>query len=429
METPYPEVQEPDFAIPSERKYPMDNPERARAALRYWGMPKNKAEYSEEEQKTITARMHTLAQKQGVDADSEFSAAFSVDIPVEFVDAGVSGYDDIPYTGKLFNLGTFEDKDFSLGADECDIAIKAFTQPVNADYEHNKGFLDGKLGQLIKVWRQNENILGTMLIPKQLRELAGPSLQASLTWDRATKTISGLALTNNPRISDATLTAAFTLPPQVGELHHKEHTSMTLKEQFLALFTGGKTPEDLSEAELAQFVAPTDAEAKAKAKKDAEDAETAAQEAADAKKKKAEEDAKAKMTATVVPTPVEDRMITGLKAKQVKSEATALFTSAIAAGKVTPAQSDAFIAAFTALHKADNAGIVTFTADGDLRNGDGVKALVDFVNALPANPALFAERLENEARDGKLVSFGAQPTGTPSAERMSTLRKHANLKA
>ncbi len=54
------------FADPKNKKYPIDTEEHVRAALSYWGMPKNRAKYSSEDQKTIGAKIHAAAKRLGI---------------------------------------------------------------------------------------------------------------------------------------------------------------------------------------------------------------------------------------------------------------------------------------------------------------------------------------------------------------------------
>ena len=58
-----------EYADSKNKKYPLDA-EHIHAAISYWGMPKNRAEYSSEEQKTISARIARAAKKHGIDAES-----------------------------------------------------------------------------------------------------------------------------------------------------------------------------------------------------------------------------------------------------------------------------------------------------------------------------------------------------------------------
>jgi len=54
------------YADETNKKYPLDTEAHARAALSYWGMPKNRAKYSSEDQKKIGARIRSAAKKFGI---------------------------------------------------------------------------------------------------------------------------------------------------------------------------------------------------------------------------------------------------------------------------------------------------------------------------------------------------------------------------
>lgn len=60
------DIPDSKFADPVNYAYPMDTYKHAVAALRYWGKAKNRAKYSKEDQKRITARMKRLARAVGV---------------------------------------------------------------------------------------------------------------------------------------------------------------------------------------------------------------------------------------------------------------------------------------------------------------------------------------------------------------------------
>src|SRR5215475_3392283 len=55
-----------EFADEKNKKYPLDK-EHIHAAISYWGMPKNRAKYSAEDQKKITARIRAAAKKHEVE--------------------------------------------------------------------------------------------------------------------------------------------------------------------------------------------------------------------------------------------------------------------------------------------------------------------------------------------------------------------------
>lgn len=111
--------------------------------------------------------------------------------------------------GKVFELGSWADKGFSLDESEADAAIAAFTPPSN-DLEHRSTILDGKLGTLESIRRNGSEIIGRVRIPKWLDAIQGDKpIGVSLAWDAAKKVV-GNALTLNPRITDAQVVAAFT---------------------------------------------------------------------------------------------------------------------------------------------------------------------------------------------------------------------------
>lgn len=51
------------FADPKNKKYPLDTPEHVRSAASYFGMPKNRSEYSEEDQTKIDGRIRAAKKK------------------------------------------------------------------------------------------------------------------------------------------------------------------------------------------------------------------------------------------------------------------------------------------------------------------------------------------------------------------------------
>jgi Mu-like prophage I protein len=63
------------FADEKNKKYPLDTEAHVRAALSYWGMPKNRAKYSSEDQKTIGGKIRAAAKRLGIgvsdDGDGE----------------------------------------------------------------------------------------------------------------------------------------------------------------------------------------------------------------------------------------------------------------------------------------------------------------------------------------------------------------------
>jgi hypothetical protein len=134
-----------------------------------------------------------------------------VTIPTTF-GAGLTfaeGRDHVRRAGKIFECGDYPDKDFSLTEEEAAAAAAAFT-PVPLDLEHLPTVLDNKLGRLVSVEARGKELYGTVEMPDWLDSLLDDdSRRVSATWDRATKTLRGLALVRTPRITDAALYSAF----------------------------------------------------------------------------------------------------------------------------------------------------------------------------------------------------------------------------
>lgn len=114
-------------------------------------------------------------------------------------------------TGKLFECGEYPDKNFSFDEEDLQQAVAAF-RPVPVDLEHIPTVLQGKLGQVTRIFpgEDGRSLMGDVALPAWLDTLLEQgNRRVSATWDRATKTLQGLALVRNPRVSDAALMAAF----------------------------------------------------------------------------------------------------------------------------------------------------------------------------------------------------------------------------
>ncbi len=66
----YESILDDEFADPVNYRYPIDE-SHVKAALSYWGMPKNREQYTAEEVKTITQRILKAAKKAGIEIDED----------------------------------------------------------------------------------------------------------------------------------------------------------------------------------------------------------------------------------------------------------------------------------------------------------------------------------------------------------------------
>jgi hypothetical protein len=305
-------------------------------------------------------------------------------------------------TGKLFEAGEYPDKAFSLTEEELAQAVAAFT-PVKNNLEHVNTVLDGNVGEVKSVEKRGKELFGTVTIPKWLDAIVGTNpLKASLEWARDTKTIVGNALVLNPRVPDAQLVAAFTAA--TNTLSDKEHSPMkTLKERFLALFSGGKKPDDLTEEELkAAFANETPSPDK---KPDEKPVEQKIEKPADEK-----------------PVGFSAEAVTALQNSLIKAQAEAWFNQELAAGHVFPVQQDSLVAMFTQAAQVDAGNAVCFSADGTLTEGTMLKALKTTVSAYPQH------HLTSEQLQGDVVIMSTTPGKQADAERMTSLRATYGLK-
>lgn len=67
----YADVPDDEFADPVNYAYPCNTEERTRAAIRYWGMPRNYERYSPKDRAIITKRLRKFAEKFGIEMSEE----------------------------------------------------------------------------------------------------------------------------------------------------------------------------------------------------------------------------------------------------------------------------------------------------------------------------------------------------------------------
>lgn len=133
------------------------------------------------------------------------TSTFSLGGMVSFSNAEV-----VTRRGPIFKAGDYADVGYSMTEQELEDAVEAF-QPVPVDLDHHQTVLDGKLGMLKHVEMGEGGVLfGTVEFPRWLEDTLGDSARkVSCTWDRATKKLRKLALTDNPRLQDAVLFSAY----------------------------------------------------------------------------------------------------------------------------------------------------------------------------------------------------------------------------
>lgn len=237
-------------------------------------------------------------------------------------------------TGKVFEVGEYPDKGFSLTEAEADAAIAAFS-PVDNDIEHAPSVFDGKLGKLSRVWRDGKDIIGNVVIPMAVNALLGDDpLKVSLAWDRSKKTITGNALVLRPRIADAQLAAAFAASDPVRSGSAMETELKGFMAHMKAFFSGQPIPAQ----------APT-----APAPQPGADAES-------------------------LRLRTENEMLKGQLAQFAQAQVAGAATSFADSIKdrITPAEREDAIGAYSDALRLDNQDGVHFSADGKPKEGAAV---------------------------------------------------------
>ena len=139
--------------------------------------------------------------------------------------------------GKFFEVGEYPDKQFALTEAEADAAVKQFRGgPINI--EHVSSVLDGKLGQVTRLWRAGRDVMAEYRIPAWLHQITeGAPIRISSEWDRATKLPLGAAMVLEPRIADAVM-MAMERDGSAGGTRYREETRMSLAAKLAAFLRG-----------------------------------------------------------------------------------------------------------------------------------------------------------------------------------------------
>lgn len=289
--------------------------------------------------------------------------------------------DDVIYTGKVGEIGFFPDKRWGISEAEADAVLGENFSQVENNIEHKNTVLDGKLedgrpklGLLRKAIRKGKDILGELAIPKISANLLGKELPCSLTFDPVSKKITHNAFVTNPRITDA-LVVAFSAD-------HAGQGSETAGDNALgqsgpnntadhAEPIGGQTMGDQPNPASGAVADPRDAEIAALK------AEKVARDKADAER---------------------DQQTVAREAKNFSA-------SLLKDRKITTGQQPALEIMFSTAVRADHAEGIHFSKDGDIVEGENLKALKDFIANAP-EPQILKD-------SGIGFSALATETGTP----------------
>lgn len=359
----------------------------------------------------IDGKKAKLANRKEVVKVVSYEAAFSA--AGSFEQPSLLSEESVARTGLMFRAGSYPDKNIDVSEEDLNDAVSKF-EPVEVDYEHVSGLLDGKLGRIEKVEidKDDKSVLrGTYAMPSWLNEVIGPTepVPISLTWDIPTKTIKKAAIVANPRIDGARLQAAFSAHLQEQKPMEKQPKTTDPKpfeERVLALFGGEKRPEgfeDVTDEQLATF----------KAKLEAKPNEPGTP--------KQEEKPKEKTDA--------DFRLEAMENQLLKREAETFADQTITDRRAIPAERTSLIAMFTQAVKADNRDTAMFSDSGAVKEGECLKAFKASIAARPQHRLLEeggATRVIDPTEQER-AEF-SQKNGAMSDERRKELLSHGSIK-
>lgn len=153
--------------------------------------------------------------------------------------------DTVVRAGKIFETGTFPDKEFAADSNWLQRIVAGF-KPVNVELQHFKDDhpLKGKLGRLETVSTDGKTLFGNVRLPKWLDRIL-PEKKVSVSLDRSEPKVNELSFVTKSRIADAALFSAYAefsaLEPAVDPAKtNKENQPM----KFAEWLAGFKHVED-----------------------------------------------------------------------------------------------------------------------------------------------------------------------------------------
>jgi hypothetical protein len=346
-------------------------------------------------------------------------------------------------TGKVFEVGEYPDKQFSLSEEEADEAVAAFV-PVPGDIEHPRKptVLGGKVGVLRRVWRDGKALFGEIQVPAWLDPLiAEEGRKVSLAWNRLSKRIEGWGWVTEPRISDAALFSAY------AEFAGKRHSAGDLSdmqsihdlsvrqgaacaaEQARADYSSAATPEKEKSMSFAEKVKawfnqgmPSDFD-----ERDPGDENPPTPEPATEAPASEAPEAPVEPSAEFTALQEENRR---LKLEAVQRDAEAFADEQIRANRAFPAEREYLVAAFARASVDDEQApqVVVFTrSQGEISLPGRVPLLRALVEARPAHSLTNEEVKAAVKESGHAVLFAKSETQGEGGEPMSEERRNRLL--
>ena len=286
--------------------------------------------------------------------------------------AGAVVGDMVECSGKMFELGVYPDKKFSLNEAEFDAMAHKFSR-IDLDLEHSgiKSLLGLPFGYMESAARDGKNVGGKVWVGKWLSDLVGGVVNTSFQFDPVTKDPIGCALVLDPRITDAEVVAAFSRARDGQRpTDQTKPMTLTLTQKIANLFK--KHPEAAADVGFSQEDVTTEA-----TQPITDNADLLAR--------------VARLEADNVRLSADSVAFSANKASDVSVQ---FAKHAIAEGKFFPYEEEWLVATFSEALKADGGGVARFGFGGSLHEGPMCKRLREGVEKRPKH------------------AFGANVTGT-----------------
>jgi len=201
-----------DFGDPERRLFPIVDQDDVDSAAHLIGKAQNPEKVKAcviaiAKRKGLTLPAAWTAKASMGDDDARVAVRFALDQSGRYVEGEYAIYPN----ATVWVAGEYPDKRYGMTPEENWAAVEQFT-PVSGNVEHTD-FLAGRACHVRGIRLDADDparIRAEIAVPLALDGLMGQRERGlSCEWNRGTKTLEGIALTTNPRISEAALMAAF----------------------------------------------------------------------------------------------------------------------------------------------------------------------------------------------------------------------------
>lgn len=108
------------------------------------------------------------------------------------------------HRARLFRVGDYSEKHIDISQSALERAAAEFKGPIDLSYEFTS-VPDGRLGRLVSVEVEGDELYGQIDLPDWLANLIGKGMALGAQWDRDTRLLVGVSFTRTPTIPDTKL--------------------------------------------------------------------------------------------------------------------------------------------------------------------------------------------------------------------------------